>query len=107
MVYGEEYQFQSLCVSVSVFQPNGCTDLDVVFAKWLLTALARTLLKLVTLGQGHSDVVPIFFNSLLTSLLCISALLCTIKVKVGMLLRNTLVDLWSNFIKIEWVMTSL
>ena len=48
-----------LCVCVSVcpdflwtkFQPNGCTDLDAVFAKWLLTALAQTLLKLVTLGQ--------------------------------------------------------
>ena len=33
------------------FQPNGWTDLDAVFAKWLLTALAQTLLKLVSLGQ--------------------------------------------------------
>ena len=51
----------SVCVYVSVcvcpeflwtkFQPNGWTDLDAVFAKWLLTTLARTLLKLVTLGQ--------------------------------------------------------
>ena len=45
----------SVCVSTvflwTIFQPNGCTDLDAVFAKWLLTALARTLLKLVTLGQ--------------------------------------------------------
>ena len=48
-----------VCVCVSVcpeflwtkFQPNGCTDLDAVFAKWLLTAMARTQLKLVTLGQ--------------------------------------------------------
>ena len=48
-----------LCVCVSVcpeflwtkFQPNGCTDLDAVFAKWLLPALARTLLNLVALGQ--------------------------------------------------------
>ena len=48
-----------LCVCVSVcpdflwtkFQPNGCTNLYAVFAKWLLTTLARTLLKLVTLGQ--------------------------------------------------------
>ena len=48
-----------LCVCVSVcpeflwtkFQPNGCTVSDAVFAKWLLTALAQTLLKLVTLGQ--------------------------------------------------------
>ena len=48
-----------LCMCVSVcpdflwtkFQPNGCTDLDAVFAKWLLTALALILLKLVILGQ--------------------------------------------------------
>ena len=48
-----------LCVCLSVcpiflwtkFQPNGCTDLNVVFAKWLFITLARTLLNLVTLGQ--------------------------------------------------------
>ena len=33
------------------FQPNGWTDLDAFFAKRLLIALARTLLKLVYLGQ--------------------------------------------------------
>ena len=33
------------------FQPNRRTDLDAVFAKWLLSTLAQTLLKLVTLGQ--------------------------------------------------------
>ena len=39
-------------------------------------------------GQGHSDVIPIFLhNSLLTSLLCISALLYLIKMKFGMSLR--------------------
>ena len=37
----------SVCLSISEhkFEPNGCTNLDTVFAKWLLTALARTLLK--------------------------------------------------------------
>ena len=48
-----------LCVCVSVcpiflwtkFQPNGCIDLDAVFAKWFLITLAQTLLNLVTLGQ--------------------------------------------------------
>ena len=57
-------QFVSLCVCVCLsvclcvrkflwtkFQPSGCIDLDAVFAKWLLPALARTLLILVTLGQ--------------------------------------------------------
>ena len=47
----------SVCLSVcpallvNKFQPNGWTGLDTVFAKWLLTALVWTLLKLVTLGQ--------------------------------------------------------
>ena len=43
----------SVCLSVlwTKFQSNGCTDLEAVFAKWLLPALARTLLNLVTLGQ--------------------------------------------------------
>ena len=52
----------SVCPALLVnkFQRNGCTDLDAVFAKWLLTALAQTLLNLVTLGQGHGDVIPIF-----------------------------------------------
>ena len=59
----------SVCVSVRLclwtkFQPNGWTDLDVVFAKWLLTALTRTLLKLVTLGQSSRSQwrnTPFFF----------------------------------------------
>ena len=42
-------------------------------------------------GQGHSDVIPIVLhNFLLTSLLCISTILCLIKLKFGMLLRYTL-----------------
>ena len=51
-----------MCVCVSVclyvrkflwtkFQPIGCTDLDAVFAKRLLIALAQTLSQLVTLCQ--------------------------------------------------------
>ena len=56
-----------LCVCVCVcfrlclwtkFQPNGWTDLDAVFAKWLLIALAQTSQRVK--GQGHSDVMPIF-----------------------------------------------
>ena len=48
----------SVCVCVcpaelllTKIKPNEWTDLDAVFAKWLLPALARTLLNLVTLGQ--------------------------------------------------------
>ena len=40
-----------VCMSVNKIQPNGCTDLDAVFAKRLLIAMAQTLLKLVTLDQ--------------------------------------------------------
>ena len=42
-----------VCVRLCLWtkcQPNECTDLDAVFAKRLLSTLARTLLKLVTLG---------------------------------------------------------
>ena len=48
--------FVCVCVYVRLclwtkFQPSGCTDLEAVFAKRLLTTLAQTLLKLVNLGQ--------------------------------------------------------
>ena len=51
---------RSVCLSVCLcvrlclwtkFQPNKWTYLDAVFAKWLLTAMTRTLLKFVTLDQ--------------------------------------------------------
>ena len=42
-------------------------------------------------GQRHGDVNPIFLhNSLLNSLLCFLALLCSMKMKFGMSLRYTL-----------------
>ena len=42
-------------------------------------------------GKGHSGVISIFLhNSLLFSLLCISDFLCSIKMKLGMMLRYTL-----------------
>ena len=62
-----------VCVSVSVcfrhflwtkFQQNSCTDLDAVFAKWLLPATARSLMILVTLGQRSRSKwrnTPFFF----------------------------------------------
>ena len=59
IVEGLYFHF-SLSVCVSVCPMFSCeqnssrtdlTDLDAVFAKWLLTALAQTLLNLVTLGQ--------------------------------------------------------
>ena len=56
-----------LCVCRSVcpthflwtkFKSNGCTNLNAVFVKWLLTGLAKTLLKLVTLGQRSRSLWP-------------------------------------------------
>ena len=46
----------SVCLSVrhflwTKFQPNGYTDLDAVFGKWLIISLARTQLKMVTFDQ--------------------------------------------------------
>ena len=54
MLYGESIRF-SLCVCLFVclsvseqkIHPNGCTDLDAVFARWLFTALARQTLKVI------------------------------------------------------------
>ena len=83
--------------------------------KWLLTALAQTLLKLVTLGQRSRsqwrNTYPFFLhNSLLTSILCISALLCTLKLKFGMSLRYTLdrfvVKFHKNRIVDDFIVTS-
>ena len=108
------YIFTAVCLSVCMsvrlclwtkFQPNKWADLDAVFAKRLLTLLAQTLLKLVTLGQrSRSQWRNIHFflhNSLLTSLLYISALLCLIIMKFDMSLRYTLGRFCSNFLKIE------
>ena len=92
------------------FQPNRCTDLDAVLAKPLLSTLARTLLELVTLVKVTVTQYPFYLHSsLLTSLLykCISQfsyvwsnrdLVCRLDMAFA--------DLYFNFIKIKWVMTS-
>ena len=105
-----------LCVCVSVcvcvrhflwtkFQPNGWTDLDAVFSNWLLSALARTLLNLVTLDQTSRsqwrNTNFFIHNSLLISLPCISALLCLIKMKFGISLWYTLGRFVFKFHKIR------
>ena len=56
-----------VCVCVrlclwTIFHPNGCTDLDAVFAKRLLITLARTFLNFVTLGQRSRSQWLIFFK---------------------------------------------
>ena len=121
IVEGLYFHFSlSVCVSVCLcvryflwtkFQPNECTDLDAVFAKWLLLALARTLLNLVTLGQrSRSQWRNTHFFFIITSLPCTSALLCLIRMKFGMSLRYTLDRFVFEFNKVQMgndvVMTS-
>ena len=71
-----------MSVSLSVnkkCRSNGCTNLDVVFAKRLLTALAtvdnRVPIEIGDFkGQGHSD-VSIFFFIILCYLPCFVSLM--------------------------------
>ena len=113
---GVIFSLQFVCVSVCVcvwvsdvflltkFKPNGYTDFDAVFAEWLLTALAQPLLKLVILGQKSRSQwrnTHFFHNSLLISLLFISALVWTIKMKFGMSLRYTLGSICGQIKKIS------
>ena len=57
VIFSLQFVCVSICLSVcpillvNKFQPNGCTDLDTIFAKRLLSTLAQTPLKMVTLGQ--------------------------------------------------------
>ena len=97
------YIFTAVCLCVCLcvrlclltkFQTNGCIDLDAVFAKRLLSTLARTLLKLVTKVSKVKVTVDqnpfSLHNALLTSLLCILALVCLIKLRFGKPLRYDL-----------------
>ena len=94
------YVYVCVCVCERVwkkFQPNGCTNFDASFAQCLHTTLAQTLFQLVTLSQRSRSISFFLNNSLLTSLLYFSALLCTIKMKIGMSLRYALSRLAIDF----------
>ena len=105
----------SVCVCVCVrlclwlkLRPNGCTDLDAVFAKQLLSTLAQTLIKFVTLGQRpRSQWIKIHF---LTSLSYISALVHLIKLKFGLPLWYALcrfvVEFYKNQMGDDVIVTS-
>ena len=100
-----------VCLIVACGQNSSQTDVST----WTQFSLNGCLPHLLGLywnwwpcvkGQGHSDVIFFFLHdSLLISLLCISALLCLIEKKFGMSIRYALGRL--NFIKIEQMMTSL
>ena len=60
VIFSLQFVCESVCLPVCVcvrlflwtkLQPNGWSHLDAFFAIWLLVALSRTLLELVTLGQ--------------------------------------------------------
>ena len=100
-----------LCVCLSVlFQPNGCTDLDAVFAKRLYATLAQTLLKLVTLGQrSRSQWLKIlfFFTILYYLSFCISQISYVWSIwNLVCRFDMPFADLYKNFMKIKWGITS-
>ena len=101
----------TVCLSVSEHNSNqNNVDLDAGFDNWLFILHWRGLywnwwpwVK----GQGYSDAILFFLhNSLLTSLLWISALLWSTW-NLVCCLYMPIVDWSLNVIKIEWVMTSL
>ena len=116
-----KHPFRRLCVCVffclsvcqwTNFQSNGCTDMDAVFDKCLLIALARTQWKLVNLGQKSRSQwrnIPFFFINHCLIPYCVSQL-SYVWSKWNLICRldniSVVVLCW-NFISDEWMMTSL
>ena len=89
----------SVCMSVwlclwTKFQPNGCIDLDKVFRYMVAFCTGSDPIEIGDLGLKVKVTVTqypfILHNSLLTSLLYITAPLCLIKLKFGMPLTYAL-----------------
>ena len=79
-----QFDCVSVCLSAGLglwtkFQPNAWTDLEAVFAKWLPHSLELNW-NLWPWVKGHQRSQR-SNNSLLISLLCMSALLCPINIK--------------------------
>ena len=100
-----------VCVSVRLwlwtkFKTNGWTDLEAVFFKWLLIALAQILLKLVTLGQRSRSQwrnTHFFFMILYWLPYLVSQFFYAwSKWNSVCHLDIPLVDLCLNFMKFEW-----
>ena len=90
-------QFVCVCVRLISCEQNSSRKDSPIWTRFSLNGCLLHWLGLywnwwpLVKGQGHSDVVPIFFlNSMLTSLLCISASICPIIMKFGISLRYTL-----------------
>ena len=86
----------SVCPSGSNCEQNSSQTNESIWTQFSLNgwlpALARTTWKLVTLGQRSRSQwrnTHFFHNSMLTFLLSISALLCSIEIKFNILLRYT------------------
>ena len=82
------------CFLVNKFQPNGWTDLDVVFKKMVAYRTGSNPIEIGDLGSKVKvtmTLYPFFLHiSQLTSLLWISALLCRIIMKFSSSLRYAL-----------------
>ena len=98
----------SVCVCVSVCEQNADRTATPILTRSSLNGCLLQSLEPYWnwwpwfKGQGHSDVISIFLqNSLLTSLLWISALLCLIKMKFSLSLRYVLGRFVFEFDKIR------
>ena len=97
VIFSLQFVCVSECLSGSACEQNSAKRMNWFgrgFRWVLLTALAQSLIRLVNLGQRSRsqwrNTNFFLYNSVLTSLFCISALLCSIKIKFGMWLRYTL-----------------
>ena len=86
----------SVCVSCSACEQNSSQTDAPIWMRFLLNGCLPHWLDPIEIGEHGSKVkvtvtqYPFFYNSLSTSLLYISALLCLIKLKFGMSLRYAL-----------------
>ena len=111
MIFYTSTKLQFVCVSVcmmSACEQNYSRTDTLIWTQFSLNGCLAHWLGLYwnwwpwVKGQGHSDVTSFFLhNSLLSSLLCISALLSLIKIKFDMSLLYTLCRFVLKFHKIQ------
>ena len=92
-----------MCLSCSACEQNSSRTDELIWARFSLNGCLLYWLKPYwnwlpwVKGQSHRDVIPFYLhNSLLTFLLCMSALMCSINLKFGIALvprYNTISDI--------------
>ena len=96
-----------MCLSGSACEQNSSRTDEPIWTRFSLYMVAyRTGLNPIEIGDLRSKVKVtvtyyrfLLYNSLLTSLLCISCILCPIEMKFGLLLRYALVSFVFEFRK--------